>query len=416
MKKELEHNIKESIEGFEMPYDAQAWNRLKKSLDVVQPASKIKSYRHLIIGASAIVSMVVIGYFFANNQTQKNKKAVTHQSSDTRLDSPHSDKTAHTTEEIKVFKENPNTITNENSTISQQQNENVNTLKVNDQKETAVYVNSLTQSKNQEINRITKSEISSNSKFSVPTLSDICLGESVTINNPNEQGFQIRLNNEKVTYIKGNQSSNFKPTQEGRYTINYVINGTNQSEVFFTVLASPSADFIVNERNNFEHGIPTIELNALGFGSSYTWSVEGQNGFEYGKEMQAHFFKKGNYSVALVVQGVNGCQSKETKTIRVDEEYNLMAVNTFDPNTSDNKRNSFMPYALTQLETEFTLTIIDPKDGSIIFESNDATNPWKGIDSRTNQLVNSGTYIWKVIIKSPLKGEKSAYQGIITRL
>jgi hypothetical protein len=416
MKKELEHSIKESIEGFEMPYDAQAWTRLEKSLDALHPTSKIKSYRHVIIGASAILSILVIGYFFTKNSAKKNTNSVIHQSTDTRLESTHSPKTAPTTQGIKVSEKTSHTNTKEDNLTIQQNNENVNTLNINTPKETAIALNVTTQSKNQELNKPTKSEISLNSKFTIPTVSDICLGEVLTINNPNDLGFQIHLNNEKVTYIKGKQSINFKPTQEGIYTINYVVNGTNQSEVFFTVLAAPSADFIVDERNNFEHGIPTIEFNALGFGSSYSWSIEGQNGFENGKEVEAHFFKKGNYSIALVVQGFNGCQSKETKTIQINEDYNLLAVNTFDPNTADSKRNNFMPYALTQRETAFSLIIIDPKDGSVIFESDDTTNPWKGIDSRTNQLVNAGTYIWKVILKSPLKGEKSSYQGTITRL
>ena len=119
----------------------------------------------------------------------------------------------------------------------------------------------------------------------------------------------------------------------------------------------------------------------------------------------------------MSIESQNGCRSNEEKNIRIDEDYNLLAVNAFNPNTNDAKRNCFMPFALTQRTTEFMLTIIDPKDGSIIFETNDTSNPWRGIDQRTNTMVNTNsTYIWKVIISSPLKGEKSMYQGTITRL
>ena len=48
-----------------------------------------------------------------------------------------------------------------------------------------------------------------------------------------------------------------------------------------------------------------------------------------------------------------------------------MAVNAFFPLEYNDKLNSFIPFALTQRNVKFTFIVIDPIDGSIIFESND---------------------------------------------
>ena len=78
-----------------------------------------------------------------------------------------------------------------------------------------------------------------------------------------------------------------------------------------------------------------------------------------------------------------------------------MAVNSFIPEDIDDRNNTFMPFALTQRNVKFNLIIIDPTDGYIVFQSNDATNAWNGIDKSTGNGVNYGiTYILKVIIEN----------------
>jgi hypothetical protein len=76
-----------------------------------------------------------------------------------------------------------------------------------------------------------------------------------------------------------------------------------------------------------------------------------------------------------------------------------------------------MPYALSKRNSAFSLIIIDPDNGGIIFESSDASNPWDGIDKRNGKLVSeSKTFIWKVTLSSPEKNEKAVYKGTITRI
>jgi len=103
-----------------------------------------------------------------------------------------------------------------------------------------------------------------------------------------------------------------------------------------------------------------------------------------------------------------------TKSVYIDQKYNLMAVNSFMPASTDTRKNTFMPYALTQRDTKFTLIIIDPIDGHVVYQTNDATAGWNGTDITTGSLVSyESAYIWKVIIETPEKNENNEYVGNI---
>ena len=76
-----------------------------------------------------------------------------------------------------------------------------------------------------------------------------------------------------------------------------------------------------------------------------------------------------------------------------------------------------MPYALSKRNSAFSLIIIDPNDGGMIFESSDYSKPWDGIDKRNGKLVSeSMIFIWKVTLASPEKNEKAVYKGTIIRI
>ena len=95
----------------------------------------------------------------------------------------------------------------------------------------------------------------------------------------------------------------------------------------------------------------------------------------------------------------------------------MLAATAFDLQSRDKRNNSFIPFALTVRSVDFAMIIIDPKDGGILFETTDASNPWTGIDKRTGQLVETNKpFIWKVVLKNPEQGEKADYKGVITRL
>ena len=161
--------------------------------------------------------------------------------------------------------------------------------------------------------------------------------------------------------------------------------------------------------------MPIAKLSASGNASTFNWKI---NAKKYtGTECQVHLFQKGIYSIHLSAQNSIGCSAEITKEITIESDYNLLAATAFDLQSRDKRNNSFIPFALTVRSVDFAMIIIDPKDGGILFETTDASNPWTGIDKRTGQLVETNKpFIWKVVLKNPEQGEKADYKGVITRL
>jgi hypothetical protein len=101
----------------------------------------------------------------------------------------------------------------------------------------------------------------------------------------------------------------------------------------------------------------------------------------------------------------------------VSEDYNLLAVNAFEPLSQDARKSTFIPYALTQRNTPFRMVILDPNDGGIVYETSDALLPWDGIDKRSGKLADTNkAYVWKVNLLKPEPGEKSDYLGTVVRM
>ena len=76
-----------------------------------------------------------------------------------------------------------------------------------------------------------------------------------------------------------------------------------------------------------------------------------------------------------------------------------------------------MPYALTKRDAAFKMIIIDPSNGAVIFETMNADQPWTGINKNTGELVeDKKSYVWKVVLQNPEKGESPEYMGTVIRL
>jgi hypothetical protein len=148
-----------------------------------------------------------------------------------------------------------------------------------------------------------------------------------------------------------------------------------------------------------------------------TWHSTNILNTSTGKNVELLAFDKGFAIVEVQATGTNGCTAKEKEMIQIPSDYNLLAVNAFNPQSQDSRNNTFMPFALTIRQTPFRLIVLDPDNGGLVFESTDASNAWDGIDRRDGKLVPSNkAYIWKVVIQHPVQGEKGEYRGTIVRM
>lgn len=427
MKENLENIIKQSLENHELPFNASAWTAMQAKLDVVKPVTSPASNLKWYITAASVVVVGIVSYVVFNNTTESTQNTIKKAENKELIESttpstkPEVNSSYHTSTDYSVKSNNGN---NENANSSQNAvnvtlpntiNHNSHAVTTNSGGNGTITPGNNTNngpdaSNGNSTQTTTNYNVSNN--YVLPKVNEVCEGESTLVKNTNDVALIIE-GPEMQFIIPANSERKVRMTKEGTHSISVISDGnTNKSTTFF-VKRSPKADFIIDTDTKFEKGLPTTKLETSVPGVEHSWVIGKSK--VLGEKVEAHFYTTGKHDVTLTVKDVNGCSSNITKSIHIDEKYNLMAVNSFIPEDMDARNNTFMPFALTQRDVRFNLIIIDPTDGHTVFQSNDATNAWNGIDRTTGNPVNYGTtYIWKVTIENTQPNENNEYAGNIT--
>ena len=364
MKDQFEKNIKSLVEDFSYDYDPKAWEALSKKLPKVKTGN---SWYGKI--AMAIIVSVSVGIFAiwtntsstpTTSKTQKTQPALAKKDKnlETKIDSP---------SKIKLPTLQKNTQDQTSSTIAQAP------LLQTDQIEPSA-------------SQITQwvTQISEN-----PTNSAALLDRTDFVSSAQPT-------------LLSDKSNTAEPTTE---------------EPQKPLAPCQGMKVILSAENiSYESGYPVVHIHAESSVSNITWSSNGNLSNQKAKGADLLAFKQQTYTVSAQV-GNEECHVSESITVSVDQNYNLLAVNAFNPQSRDARNARFMPYALTIRDVRFVLTILDSDNGAVIFNTSDAQNAWDGIDQRTGQLIKAQkAYIWRVILENPLPGEKNTYSGTIVRI
>lgn len=425
MKNNFEKTLKEKLENYEAPYDAASWSSMSSKLDARSKGSSNFSTAKWIAVTAVISIGLYVGFSDFNSETKEvveNEKIDSNNLTTKKENSKPTEQSISKTEkELKpdhnddsnatiVKKESNNEAesklednNSKNITAEKKQTEKV----VTDQKN--ITIDSEVDNSKEQINHSEK-KIS----FIQGSISnqEICEGEEIIIRNTGEKDEFVRIlvDDLDLTIPSGQQS---RLNIDQNSTISFV---NDKGEVLkrqeVVILSRPQTDFAYKS-NLYNEGVPVVELESFGSYKDYKWYV---NDDEVSSKQLAIFnpFVKGSYDVTLEVTDFNGCSTKKTRTVKVEKDYNLMAVNAFKPSGADSRNRTFMPYALTQRDVKFTLTIIDPRDHGVLFTTNDPNDSWNGIDRRTGKLTPAEkVYMWKVELENPLPGERPVYAGTI---
>jgi hypothetical protein len=415
--KPLEELFKSALEEHQMPYDPSAWRAMSSKLDAQLPVHG-KSKWPWFLGAASAIGIVTVSLLYSPSpektaQTKLSTSKVNEKESIT--DNKEINKTYKSESHIQIEELKP--ILPEvihcgiqayiETTAIVEKNEPVVDPKVSTEKGEQIGVIETTSSPT-----IRGNQTDEWLELSVPSL---CLGESHTINNKNSVDILIRDAYSNEIVVPASSSYSYTARHEGKHEV--LTANSKVSKESFTVKSAPQLALHLDNDLIYEKGLPTTMLSVNSTGSSVEWYLNNKLLSTESPQLKIHLFTKGSYTFKASSMNEFGCKTDVLRTLLIDDEYNLLAVNAFDPQSADNRKNAFMPYALTVREVDFELIIIDPKDGAVVFESNDATLPWRGQDKRNGQLVEpSKTFIWRVILSNPQPGEKSEYKGTIVRL
>lgn len=432
MKEPIEELFKQSLKGHEMPYNPDAWKAMNARLDAVNPVVSSPSYLKYYLGAAGIGVAAIATYFFlSGGNTPHTSTAPTAKEITTKRTSTTTNKPSTGTREVQT--DNTSVISNPTNipTSSDERLQSTGTtqsstsIDAHGKTKTNIESSGKTLHEGPTVNVITsnnsnyketttapeRSEF--NQKMDIPVVADICLNAKTTITNPNGKELYILDElNQIIETIPANKSVIFKPSVVGNYSIGYQIGNDIQAASHFQVNRIPDAEFMLDLVNKYDNGLPATHVEAIAGQGTYYWKADKQSA--QGNSADLHFYKKGEQTIELTVD--NGqCSSTVEKTIYVEKDYNLMAVTGFTPTSNDPKKNTFMPYALTQRDVNFVLTIIDGRDGGVVYKTSDASLPWDGTDMRSGRRSETPqVYVWKVVILNPAANEPGEYVGTIT--
>jgi hypothetical protein len=433
MKDKMEHKIQDLLQNQELPYNSAAWDNMKQALDAKMPVTQPTNWYKWFLGGAAITVIAVSTYFFIQKDSSNSTQSTSSPKIEKQIQPANQEKVS--TTQNTSEKSNLSPVTSKSSEKSDlSQTDNKLTASTNDDvtKMTSILEQSILVeevvidqtdldpiSSKKEITDIIspnqKEELTTNS--TLITAVNMCLGERQLLENKNDFAVSVfkQNSNQLIATIEAKKSMSFEAKEQGTYLLveknKPVIEGANS----FEVKNSPKPTLEIENEIRYEKGVPTLKASTDET-NSVQWTINNLELNSTKSELDFNPFKAGTYSVSVKTL-TEGCIVSQTSKVNIDEDYNLLAVNAFNPNSFEPRNQTFIPFALTQRDVKFTLLILDPKDGGVMYQTEDASQPWNGIDKRTGQLAPSNqAYIWKVRIANPLPGESTEYKGTITKL
>ncbi|HMC97223.1 MAG TPA: PKD domain-containing protein [Flavobacteriales bacterium] len=417
----FERSLKDSLESYEVPYNSADWAQLERQLDKKGGATwhgSVGLYALLLGGALTVATTV---YLLTRTTEVKNDGggAVVGMNDIATSLPP------------VVLKEN--TATDPASEGQVSDNDAISTRKATKQMERVALP---TRSTAKDVNPGASTEPSSSAlvptagtKPTAPGLLEIGIKPSVTEGCP---GTTVEFAVENLpsngiflwNFGDGSFSNLPSPTHTFAKAGSFEVMLSHSSVAGGNIHNKPVSDLIVIHeapeasfnfmKQEYENTVPSVhfENRSLG-GRSYEWDFG--DGTTSTIAHPDHVYKKrGSYQVSLTVNNGNGCLDRTDRTVRIDEDYNLLAAKTFSPN-ADGMDDTFVPEALRTLGVRFHMSIHDPATGQLVYETNDPQRPWNGRIGNRGDLCTAGDYIWMVEMKD---GEKlgGTYNGSVSLL
>lgn len=420
MKENIEQGFKKSLENFEPAYNPSAWEAMKSKLDAKTPVTPKYNFKWFIAASVTTTILVVSAYLLlqdpsnspsaekkdiaatvpAPSSSVENEDATVTVEENKEISQPETESSA-TNSSVEAAPESQHVSPRTNLPFSSEESDQI------EERETVPTTPWTPQLNNQK-----PLEANATENLIIAPVADICSGESIQLDNANDVSLVIDGPETRIV-VPAKTSLEAQLTQPGLYLIRGLNGDSYKFAEEFVVKPAPVVEFTIDPTTKFEKGLPTTKVETSVPGIDHVWRFE--NTEVQGTKINAHFYTKGSHDITLIVKGANGCTASQTKSIYIEDAYNLMAVNSFRPESTDPTVNRFIPYALKERNVHFTMIVIDPSDGHILFETNDANHGWDGTDRKTGQMVSFETaYIWKVTLMERAENEKrNEYSGQI---
>lgn len=420
----FEKNIKDAVESYEAPYNAEAWQSLNKAMGPSK-ATLLK----WITSSAALLALAIIGYvYFDTPETILNDTLVTEkiQDKEANVFIEKIEDTVYDTDGRLITKAHTSNDT-DSKLITQHTTIAETTVESNIIETPSEIDTSPEDLRSNEISNIaiikTKDLAQTNNS---PDFKAIIITSKTTQCLSNEFMFTASIPDQNAIYewhlgdetIATAKFVNYKYKTAGNYSVELVLRDlvtkdiiSTSNPIEITVLEVPNTSFTYEESTTIEPF--TYFKNTTQNYNSLLWEIENLkssilNDFEYS------FKQKGRYTVYLTATNEKGCSTTTSEVIDIEQSYNLLAPSAFSPN-GDNLNDDFMPKALPLMQLPFTLTIYD-RQGKLVYQTTDSSQPWDGLYTQDGTPAPDGVYVW-VCQLTKENGETEVYQSqiIITK-
>lgn len=393
----FEDIIKQKVEQFEPKFNEAHWNALDQKLTSIKKAKIVKN---TILSVAATVFVALGTYFIYQNSTTVNTSKTIQQqvATNNKTEETVINKVKNSLESTEIQKEKSAPVLPiEKINLEKLEISNSETVadKLEKKQEDVIKDN---------LDKTIKStqEIIS-SEFSVSNIK-VCLGDEVSFDAINKK--------ELLSYVwdfgDGNFSVKSNPKhvfkQQGTFAVSLLVTNKRTAEEsksiqYITVQSLPNVDFSYLEQST-QHDdnklkYPTTVFYCKGdLSDVYEWNF-GNGKSSKDKQPAVLYDKKGEYQVTLKAKSSNGCYSAVTKTISIENNFELYAPSAFTPNF-DGNNDEFMPEALTTWDIKFEM-IVKNKSGNVVYKTTDKNAAWNGGLNNQGNTLEEGMYFWQII-------------------
>ena len=246
-----------------------------------------------------------------------------------------------------------------------------------------------------------------------------CSPLTVTFVNNNTQNGQTFL----WSFGDGGQSNQggvvqYDYTNSGTYDVSLEItspegcSNANTLNALIDVLPSPEAYFQYTQILSDSGSV--IEFTDLSNGAN-GWIWDFGNGEVSNLSEPIVLFEPGyNASIGLTVTSINGCNDTYTSLIQTLDQFLLYVPNSFTPN-GDGKNDVFTPKVRGADPRDYIFRIYN-RWGEQVFETNQIGEGWDGSFNEAASDVQSGMYVWIIIMKRNENASKIQRSGHVNLL
>ncbi len=421
MSNPFDNKIKESLENFEMPYDAAAWTELSGQLPAAGGSSAASSqigWKAAAALVAVVATVATVWYFSGTSTTEIAENGVTEEAV-----VPES--VVITNNEAPVFIEENSeksalvdaeeTATEKNATENQEYKAEQPvpaTKKIpapTEKKESVSKSESATNEDSDNVNAqpaVFSTEKALTASF-IPSSVNLCVGEDITfINETSDKSATMSWEfGDGTVDTELNPAHNY--VQPGHYTIKLLANNgskTAEYSVNVTVNPTPMPIFTAERKLDGYTAIPLYSFStAVQPNQNAVWSFS--DGSVIAGTSVNHLFRDAGVSTAkLTVTNNFGCSSSMDQTYET-ADFNLLAPNTFSPN-GDGINESFIPAALPVMGVAFEMSITNPRTGEVVYRTGNAAEGWNGNLNNAGTKLESGIYVWTVVLKDNVLKDK----------